>query len=361
MLDLLNLPGIEPVDIRASDRGILVIAEALEGTLPVCPMCAIPLQRHGRRSNLFADLPMEGQPVKVEVSRPRYRCGACGRMQVPELAFIDERRRASRRLVASIRERSLTSTFHALADETGLSVNTIKSIAQDHIDALARTVRYETPVIMGIHEIGLAGSPRCVVTNLATSTICEILESRSSKHLDPFFQGLADGRKVEWVHTGSLRPAHRAFLALLPRARRVLDPVHLARMVAGAVHDRSRWVDAFFDLYRIQDKAVALRAFKAWERSLPGDQSGEFCQLVRTARGQREAVFAYWDSPAPTAYAECQAGLEKLPGGMGYSFEIIRAKVLYAGEARKVGTGTGSIEPLEYGPHIPTLVTCGIF
>lgn len=361
MLDLLNLPGIEPVDIRTSDWGILVIAEALEGTLPVCPMCAIPLQRHGRRSNLFADLPMEGQPVKVEVSRHRYRCGACGRMQVPELTFIDERRRATLRLVEAIRERSLVTTFHALADETGLAVNTIKNIAQDYIEELTRTVRYETPVIMGIHEIGMAGKPRCVVTNLATQTIFEILESCSPMHRDPFFQKLADRRKVEWVHAGPLRPAHRAFLAFLPRARRILDPVHLARMVPGALHDQPEWMKPFFDLYRIQDKAVALRAFKVWESSMSIYQSGELCELVRSVRAQREAIFAYWDSPAPTAYAKCQAGLEKLPGGMGYSFEIIRAKVLYAGEARKVGTGTGSIEPLEYGPHIPTLVTCGIF
>ena len=52
-----------------------------------------------------------------------------------------------------------------------------------------------------------------------------------------------------------------------------------------------------------------------------------------------------------------------------YSFEILRAKALYAKEVRKVGSvirlidagrpgvpTTGGRKPVEYGPHIPTLV-----
>ncbi len=54
--------------------------------------------------------------------------------------------------------------------------------------------------------------------------------------------------------------------------------------------------------------------------------------------------------------------------GRGYSYEMIRAKTLYAAEARKVGMGVkiggGNQIPtnhvlnsVEYGPHIPTLNT----
>jgi hypothetical protein len=52
--------------------------------------------------------------------------------------------------------------------------------------------------------------------------------------------------------------------------------------------------------------------------------------------------------------------------GRGYSYEIIRAKTLYAKHARKVGSGillneakgttTATSQTIEYGPHIPTLV-----
>ena len=53
--------------------------------------------------------------------------------------------------------------------------------------------------------------------------------------------------------------------------------------------------------------------------------------------------------------------------GRGYSYEIIRAKTLYAKHARKVGSllrqppatavpTSGIQNQVEYGPHIPTLV-----
>ena len=53
--------------------------------------------------------------------------------------------------------------------------NTIKNIAHDLIEELERTVHYETPVIMGIDEVSLAGDYRCVITNLATNNVFQML------------------------------------------------------------------------------------------------------------------------------------------------------------------------------------------
>jgi hypothetical protein len=81
-------------------------------------------------------------------------------------------------------------------------------------------------------------------------------------------------------------------------------------------------------------------------------------------------VFAYWDAPQgiTNAYKEGINGLVKVANrmGRGSSYEMIRAKTLYADHARKVASGlraclgpvptTGSPGRIEYGPHIPTLV-----
>ena len=201
MFDLLNLPGVKPVDLRVGNKAIVVIAEVVEGDLPQCPDCAKPMYRHGRRTNTFADTPMQMQPVRLEISRSRYRCNECGKTVAPELFFLDERRRATKRLVDAVRERCLGMTFHALADQTGLAVNTIKNIAHDLIGDLERTVHYETPVIMGIDEVNLAGDYRCVITNLATNNVFQMLEFRTQEHLKPFFKNLSDREKVEWVCT----------------------------------------------------------------------------------------------------------------------------------------------------------------
>lgn len=421
MFDLLELPGIKPVDLHYGNRMITVIAEITEGVTPFCEACGSPMHRHGRRTNIFADTPMQMQPVRLEITRPRYRCIGCAKISTPELIFLDERRRATKRLVDAVRERCLGMTFHALAEQTGLAVNTIKNIAQDLIIELERTVRYETPVIMGIDEVNLAGDYRCVITNLATNNVFEMLQFRTQEHMMPFFKNLPDREKVEWVCTDMWRPFKRSFKPYLPNAKLVIDKFHVVKMASEALDDERkkyqstllkidrvhvkksiRWLtlkrsdnlskaekealevvrqtmpelalaygfkEAFFRIYDDPVKASAMRAFEAWENSLPDNKLEKFHALAKTVHNHYEDIFAYWDSPSQitNAYTECLNGLIKMANriGRGYSYDIIRAKALYAKEARKVGSGvrlirpainTGAGETVEYGPHIPTLV-----
>ncbi len=425
MFDLLNLPGVKPVDLHYGNRMITVVAEVLEGPVPSCHDCGGPLHRHGRRTNIFADTPMQMQPVRLEISRPRYRCITCSKISTPDLLFLDERRRATKRLVDAVRQRCLGMTFHALAEQTGVAVNTIKNIAQDLIVELERTVRYETPVIMGIDELMLAGDYRCVITNLATNNVFEMLEFRTQDYLKPFFQKLPDKERVEWVCSDMWRPFKRSFSEYLPNAKLVIDKFHVVKMASEALDDERkkfqstlskndrvqvkksiRWLtlkrpsnltpaeksalevvrqsipelgvaydfkEMFFRIYDDPVKESAMRAFEAWENSLPDKELEKFHSLAKTVHNHYDDIFAYWDSPSQitNAYTECLNGLIKMSNriGRGYSYEIIRAKTLYAKEARKVGSGIrllpgaesqvptkSTSETVEYGPHIPTLI-----
>lgn len=425
MFDLLNLPGVKPVDLHYGNRVITVIAEVIEGPIPSCQECGGPLHRHGRRTNIFADTPMQMQPVRLEISRPRYRCITCSKISTPDLLFLDERRRATKRLVDAVRQRCLGMTFHALAEQTGVAVNTIKNIAQDLIVELERTVRYETPVIMGIDELMLAGDYRCVITNLATNNVFEMLEFRTQDYLKPFFQNLPDKERVEWVYSDMWRPFKRSFSEYLPNAKLVIDKFHVVKMASEALDDERkkfqstlskndrvhikksiRWLtlkrpgnltpaeksalevvrqsipelgvaydfkEMFFRIYDDPVKESAMRAFEAWENSLPDKELEKFHSLVKSVHNHYDDIFAYWDSPSQitNAYTECLNGLIKMSNriGRGYSYEIIRAKTLYAKEARKVGSGIRLLpgaesqvptrlasETVEYGPHIPTLI-----
>ena len=425
MFDLLNLPGVKPVDLHYGNRMITVVAEVLESPIPPCQECGGPLHRHGRRTNVFADTPMQMQPVRLEVSRPRYRCIACSKISTPDLLFLDERRRATKRLVDAVRQRCLGMTFHALAEQTGVAVNTIKNIVQDLIVELEGTVRYETPVIMGIDEVNLAGDYRCVITNLATNNVFEMLEFRTQDHMMPFFEKLRDREKVEWICTDMWRPFKRSFSPYLPNARLVIDKFHVVKMASEALDDERkkyqstlaknervhikksiRWLtlkrpgnlspaeksalevvcetipelglaydfkEMFFRIYDDPVKESAMRAFETWKNSLPEKELEKFHSLAKTVHNHYEDIFAYWDSPSQitNAYTECLNGLIRMSNriGRGYSYEIIRAKTLYAKEARKVGSGIrllsgaeskvptkSASETLEYGPHIPTLI-----
>ena len=423
MLDLLNLPGVRPVDLQSSQGVITITAEVIEPIPPACPECSKPLYRHGHRRIVFADTPQQMQPVRLAIDRPRYRCESCGKTMTLDLPFLDERRRATQRLVGAIRERCLGMTFRGLAEQTGLAVNTIKNIAQDLIEELEATVRYETPVIMGIDELNLAGGYRCIITNLATNSVFDMLEERTKAHMKPFFRDLPDRDRVEWVCTDMWRPFKESYGPYLPNARLVIDKFHVVRMASDALEDERkkhqaaldrnerlkvkksiRWLtlkrpsslspseqealervrvgipllaeaydfkEAFYGIYDEPDKASAMHAFEAWENSLPEGRFPKFHALARTVHNNYEDIFAYWDAPIrlTNAYTEGLNGLIKVANrmGRGYSYEIIRAKTLYAKHARKVGSllrqplaaevpTRGAKNQVEYGPHIPTLV-----
>lgn len=393
MFDLLNLPGVKPVDLRTERGSITIVADVIEGEPPICPDCNRPLYKHGKRTNLFADTPLQMQPVRLEVNRIRYRCDACGKTVTHELEFLDERRRATKRLVDAIRSRCLGTTFHALAQQTGLAVNTIKNIALDLIDDLEGSVHYETPVIMGIDELNLAGGFRCIITNLATNNVFQILEQRTQAHMKPFFETLPDREKVEWVCTDMWRPFKQSFGPFFPNAQLVIDKFHVVRMASDALdHERKkyqaelsredrikvkksiRWLtlkrpgslsqaeqsallivrakmpdlalaydlkEGFYCIYDCDDKGTAISRFQNWKGALPADGYEQFHKLAKTVENHFDDIFAYWDCPhrITNAYTECLNGMVKLANrmGRGYSYEIIRAKTLYEKAARNVG------------------------
>lgn len=299
MFDLLSLPGIKPVDIREKGNTLIVAAVQEDVSVPDCEDCNIPMYKHGTRASKFSDIPLHKGPVRLEVLRPRFRCEACGKTALPALSFLDDKRRATKRLVDLIRKQCLALTFRTLAEQTGVAVNTVKNIAYDLIAELEQEVRYETPVMMGIVAVNLAGGDRCIITNLATHNMVDMFERCVPERLNQFLSELPDREKVQWVCTDMGQPWKRLLAQRLPHAALVVN---------------------------------VQKAFKT-ASDLP-------VTLIN-------------------AYTEDLNVLTKLSSllGKGYSYDITRAKILYSTVGRKVGA---SLLPggdrIEYGPHIPTLL-----
>ena len=147
----------------------------------------------------------------------------------------------------------------------------------------------------------------------------------------------------------------------------------------------------FYKIYDCKTKEKAEAAFKNWADNIPNDLP-QFNDLVKTVSNNYDDIFAYWDAPfsITNAYTEGHNGLTKVANrlGRGYSFEVIRARMLYNKIARSVtsiSTKATSTKPsivtpnspvttvsskdlnfsfstkykkmkTEYGAHIPTLI-----
>ena len=249
MIDILQLDGVQPIDYRNEDGCIVITVQPSGDHLETCPECGGRLYKHGQRINHFADTPLQMQPVKIEVVRTRYRCSECKSMITPQLSFLDEKRRATNRLIQQVRKRCLDRTFTQLAEDTGVVVNTIKNITLDFVEELERDVKFETPTIMGIDELKLMGTYRCVITNLAMNSLFDMLPERTQDTLMPYFAKMPDADKVEWICSDMWRPFKKSFRLHLPNAKLVIDKFHVVRMASAALDTERKSLQSGMNRY----------------------------------------------------------------------------------------------------------------
>jgi len=392
--DLLQLSGVSPIGQRTGDNCVIVVA--VSNVLPPekCPSCGLgPLYKHGSRTYSYADTPMYGKPIKVEIERQRYRCKACGKVETPDIPSLDDKRVATKRLVGLIQSKCFKHTFTALSEETGLALNTVKSVAVDYLNWLDESQVRETPRIMGLDEVKLAGKYRAVVTNLEMKTVFEMYERRTKQHMIDFFKALKNKDNVEWVGLDMWGAFKIVLRDHLPDAKLVIDRYHVVEKARSAldkfrIHIQSelekdarvrmkkglRWgllrrnekrtqedddkldyirthypelgvaydlAEAFHDLYEIKGRANAEAAFEAWQNSIPEEFMPHFGPIASMVNRHHEDIFNYFDFPITNAYTEAMNGVIKIANrmGRGYSYDIIRARLLYA----KVGSQTGRV------------------
>lgn len=114
--------------------------------------------------------------------------------------------------------------------------------------------------------------------------------------------------------------------------------------------------EEFFKIYDDHGtREEAEKAFAAWEKSIPEKELfAGFRTLAATVNKNRNAVFNYWRSGNLTnAFTECENNLIRATdrSGRGYSFNVLRGRVLYNSKAIKAAELRGKT----YGPNIETL------
>lgn len=134
-----------------------------------------------------------------------------------------------------------------------------------------------------------------------------------------------------------------------------------------------------------QNRPSAEAAYGQWLANVSTEMKPTFKDLLSAMANWHDEIFAYFEQPITNAYTEAVNGLAKGMNrmGRGYSFEVIRARMLFDPKARKAGSvhviepapdaDTGTLmkyttsrdlsrpvrmqhRTIEYGAHIPTLV-----
>lgn len=108
------------------------LARASYGPVPgTCPACGGVLGRHGTVTRLVRDTPRHGRPVRIRLTRPRYRCRSCGVTAYAPDPHLSDGATTTRRLMAYVEAQRPGRSAESIAGETGLAPDTVYRLAPD--------------------------------------------------------------------------------------------------------------------------------------------------------------------------------------------------------------------------------------
>ncbi len=398
MMDGLGLKGLRLVGIRTpqspecDDSQCIRQVEVEPIFSPsICPGCgSAKLYRHGIRLQCYADVPHLGEPAQLLVHRRRWRCTECQTLFPDPLPDMDDKRRATRRLIEYVGKRSMIHTFSEVGRDVGLSDVSIRHIFDDMVADLERRYRFETPAILGIDELKIIGQYRCILTNVGRNTVYDILPSRKMDHLRRYFRGFENPKDVQCFVADFWWNYAMIAREFFPHAKFVVDRFHIQRMGSTSLEavrkkyrksltardrialkddrflllkhgaslgDRAReelervfrqhpdlkaaWLckEQFHAIWQADSRDEADVRIDRWLRSVPDGLRLPFKEPITAFMERRDHILNYFDMPVTNAYTESINRLGKSINrmGRGYSLEVVRAKMLYDQRAIKKG------------------------
>lgn len=380
--NILNLPDYTVTRLEETTHDYHVYA-AVDSAPDACIACrSTNVVGHGRSEQLIRDLPTHGKRVGIYVDVQRYRCRGCGKTFGQRLPHVDEKREMTARLVKWVGAQSLRRTFASLAEDIGTDEKTVRNIFRDHVRHLEATVRFETPRWLGIDEIHILRRPRCIVCNIEQQTAINLLPNRNKSTVATYLQQLPNRNRVQYVTMDMWNPYRDAIASIIPHATVIVDKFHVLRQANQALETtrkairvsltpkqrralmRDRFVllkrrrdltdqetlllsgwaenfpaikaayelkEGFFGIYECQTRHQALTAYAAWRQQIPPELELAFRSLTGAMHNWKDEVFAYFDHRITNAYTESLNNLIRVMNrlGRGYSFEVLRAKILF--------------------------------
>lgn len=384
MTDILDLQGWQVLEKRLDGDEYEIHVEYTKHP-DACQKCGVVGQvyRHGPKVVTYRDSPIRGRPVRLVARVQRYRCRDCGGTFLQPLDGIEDERRMTTRCVRYIEEQCLRDSFTRLAEHVGCVEGTVRNIAQDYIQRLADEYRPHSTTWLGIDEVMISKQLRCMITDVGNRLPVDMLKERSKPVVTAWLRAYPHKDAIQGVATDMWRPYKDAVQEVLPGVPVVVDKFHVVAMVSRGLEAvrrgmradmtekmrrylmRSRFLmlkrpkdlnakdrmaldmmldnvpdlktayglkEEFADIYDLP-KAQALEAFRAWPAKVPTHLRPAFKEILSAMKNWETEILAFFDHPITNGYTEAVNGVAKVinRAGRGYTFDVLRARVLFKG------------------------------
>lgn len=382
-VNFINLPGLDVVDFRETATEYHVRAKP-KVVSRQCPSCG-PTGKvviHENKTLFVRDLPSHGRSVAIHLDVPRFKCQGCMKTFTAVVPEVDADRQMTERLRKWIGRQGLDYPFTEIAKQVGVDEKTVRAIFAEYVKELEKDFRRETPTILGLDEIYLS-TPRGVITNIGDRCLVDMLDNRRKVTIVEFLKSLPNPEKIQAASTDMYRPYREAIQEVLPHVVHVVDKFHIIRMGNEALESVRRrmkdtipgklnlqmkrerkmltmrqheltdfqwlavsgWLNNFpqlktayelkeryFKIWDFTTPEEALAEYLQWQESIPEDLAKPFRIITTAWRTWRKQILAYFEYPITNAFTESfNSKIRKAyQEGNGYSFEVLRAKVLFS-------------------------------
>ena len=382
-VNILNLSGLDVVDFRETDTEYHVRATP-KAISRLCPHCgrSNDTVAHAKRTLVIRDIPSHGKAVVIHLDVPRLKCRQCIQTFTASVPEVDTGREMTERLAKWIGRQSIEYTYAEIAKQVKVDEKTVRNIFDEYVVVLAKEYRRETPVWLGIDEIKLKRF-RSIFTNLHGRSLIDMLPDRYVSTVTAFLASMPDKDRITHVAIDMWSGYRRAAQEALPNAKIVVDKFHVlmkANMAFEAVRRKiaressngaglglkrahklfdkrakdlndeqsltvSGWLNTFpllaaaydlkerlYTIYEVKTSEEAWGEYLHWESTIPSELAKPF-RVVKTAfRNWKPYILNYFDDQRVTnAFTESFNAKVRAVyrNGRGYTFERLRAKVLY--------------------------------
>lgn len=411
-MNQLNLPEFKVIKVQQNEHDIMFTVEAVEPPW-YCPQCGMEdYYKHGKTERFARDLSAFGKRVGITIKGHRYKCNNCDSTFSESYESIDERDKMTNRLREHIKVESLKRPFANIADEFSIAPTTVKRIFNEFLEEQEQNIKFKTPKVLGIDEVHLNKKMRAVFTDIEALRVLDMLKDRNKQTIINFLKKIPDKKTIEIVTTDMWQPYRDAINEVLPHAKQIVDKFHVIQYGNKALEDTRKsfrgtldvkqrralmherfillknkedlkpqeqlnlqmWFVTFptlkvahdlkeglRNMYLCETRQQAQEHFIKWKQSIPKDMSA-FLDVAKMIENWHVEIFNYFDNRYTNAFTESVNNLIKYieKSGRGYSFEVLRAKVLFSTKAT-AKPKFGYLYSDEPDPHLfyykaPTLI-----
>lgn len=383
-MNMLNLQNWGVLDKEDGDEVTTISAIFLIEPRQCIQCNSEQIIKHGPKWTTYRDAPNYGKPSSIRAQLKRYKCKSCNCTFVQPVTGMHSEMRMTERCFKYIQAQSLRDTFTNIAHAVGCNEKTVRSIAHEYLHSLSDAYKPRIEGWIGIDETTLDGKLRFIVSDLKRRKPLEMLPDRETPTVSNWMWKHRNAN-IEVFVMDMWRGYRSIIYKVFPNAVIVVDKFHVVRMANEAVdkirlklskdrvkaigqdwkrrksllrmryknlsehgkYNLDMWLEnepdiaiahnlkeLFYLIYEMPTREDAEALLDEWLDMIPADickGKSDFKPLVTIFKEWRKEIMNYFDYPITNGYTEALNGVAKVMNrqGRGYSYEIVRAKLLF--------------------------------